>query len=134
MSNKSDQYVIYLKQSLFSLYYKRVTVANFSFGYTWPGRRTKARRPNMSPPDRKRNLDKSPQTLFCFLVLITLGRPSHHISSHTSIEVCFGRIQHNTRRQCLALCFTFSTVHEMAEFASPSNNQRHSTYDKCLSL
>ena len=34
-------------------------------------------------------------------------------------------IQNDTRRQCLPLCFRFSTSHEMAEFASRSYNQRH---------
>ena len=43
-------------------------------------------------------------------------------------------IQHDTRRQCLPLCFRFSTSREMAEFASLSHNQRHSTIRQCLSL
>ena len=83
---------------------------NFSFGYTWPGKGTKANRQNMSPPDRNRNPDKSPPTFLLMspFLLTTLGHPSDHLFTHVHCNLPLGRIQHNTRRQCLPLCFVFS--------------------------
>ena len=44
------------------------------------------------------------------LLLTTPGLPSHHLFTYFHPSSHLGRIQHNTRQQCLPLCVIFSTT------------------------
>ena len=132
MSNKSDQYVICLKQYPLSLYYKRIIVVNFSSGYTWPSRGTKthwtkAQRPNMSPPDRNRNPDNSRPTVFflCRHLCLLHLRILLIISSHTFIAICLSVVFNITQDNSVCLSASYSAAHKMSEFASLFHIQQH---------
>ena len=106
---------------------------HLSFGYTWPGRGTKAHRPNMSPPDRNRNPEQKPTDLFPLrspFVLTTLGHPSPHLFPLFHRNVPLGRIQHHTRQQCLPQCVIFSTTRHGS--MPLSHTHRHNTIRQCF--
>ena len=80
---------------------------------------------------------QNPTDLFFFLCrhscLLHLGIPLI-ISPHSSIAICFSVMFNITQDDSVCLFVSCSASHEMAELASLSHNQSHSTIRQCLSL